>query len=443
MTPQQCRMARAALGLGIRDLADLANVSPNTVARFERGEAALAQTIIDVQGALERAGVRFVAQGTSALAEGPGVVALPSARGSGTGTAGDPFHLYRAQATAFGRVRNNEAEEWRRIWDWYKGGGRDLFIDAFTGETGIKLNVKTDKGARLGAALPKSIGDYEKKLSDRAFYRANAEWFLAEMDHIVASVPRESSEPDVSFAYGNVMRFVQHLLLDSIVLFAHWGAHCAEAPRNYGIGKNEMTHLVQLFHGTRQIIYGHGSFGLSFVENHSDIAVGTIRQAVELRLRRAFGLLGKEVDGTFHPVPLLELLNAIDPVATQIRTPIPFPDIKRVNAWANLFLHYGVKSYAWVPPRVLDYTRPFLIGGDKAGGSWTVDSGVVSPRSVFDAVRGTLTAKVEGPDRDAPGQPSNKAILLLLEADACDIVFEESLEPPVSDERPSMESLPK
>jgi hypothetical protein len=141
-------------------------------------------------------------------------------------------------------------------------------------------------------ALPKNMADYRKKFVDRAFYRANAEWFLLEMDHIVASVPRESSQPDATFAYGNVLRFVQHLLIDSVVIFAHWGTRCAEVPRDYGIGKNEMTHLVLLFHGSRQIIYGHGSFGLSFVENHSDIAVGTIRQ-VELRLRRAFGLLGK------------------------------------------------------------------------------------------------------------------------------------------------------
>jgi transcriptional regulator with XRE-family HTH domain len=424
VTPQQCRMARAALGLGVRDLAALVNVSPNTIARFERGEPALPQTVADVQGALERAGVRFLAPGTSEPAEGPGVVALPSARGSGTGAVGGPFRLYKAQATAFGRVRNNEGEEWCRIWDWYKGGGRDLFIEAFTGETGIKLNVKTDGGARLGAALPKSMGDYGKKFADRAFYRANAEWFLSEMDHIVASVPRKSSEPDATFAYGNVLRFVHHVLLDSVMLLAHWGAHCAKVPRDYGIGKNEMTHLVQLFHGTRQIIYGHGSFGLSVVENHSDIAVGTIRQAVELRLRRAFGLLGKEVDGTFHPVPLLDLLSAIDPVAGQIRTPIPFPNIKRVNAWANLFLHYGIKSYAWAPPRVLDYMRPFLVGGDKAGGSWTVDSGVVSTRSAFDAVRNSLIAKVEGFNSDVPGQVSGKAIILLLEPDACDIVFE-------------------
>ena len=39
ITPHQCRMARAALDLGVRDLARIADVSPNTVARMERGSS--------------------------------------------------------------------------------------------------------------------------------------------------------------------------------------------------------------------------------------------------------------------------------------------------------------------------------------------------------------------------------------------------------------------
>ena len=39
MTPQQCRMARVGLGLGVRELAELADVSTNTISRLERGES--------------------------------------------------------------------------------------------------------------------------------------------------------------------------------------------------------------------------------------------------------------------------------------------------------------------------------------------------------------------------------------------------------------------
>ena len=58
----QCKMARAATGLGVRDLAKLASVSPDTVARLERGETIRENTIAAIRAALEQAGVEFIAE---------------------------------------------------------------------------------------------------------------------------------------------------------------------------------------------------------------------------------------------------------------------------------------------------------------------------------------------------------------------------------------------
>lgn len=60
MNGLQCKMARVATGLGIRELAGLAKVSPNTISRLERGETLKESTIVDIQNALERAGVVFI-----------------------------------------------------------------------------------------------------------------------------------------------------------------------------------------------------------------------------------------------------------------------------------------------------------------------------------------------------------------------------------------------
>ena len=57
--PLQCRMARAALGLGVRELATAAKVSTDTVARFERGDELKERTIDALQRALEAAGIEF------------------------------------------------------------------------------------------------------------------------------------------------------------------------------------------------------------------------------------------------------------------------------------------------------------------------------------------------------------------------------------------------
>jgi transcriptional regulator with XRE-family HTH domain len=60
MTPAQCRMARAALELGVRDLAKMADVAPSTITRLERGESLYGRTIDAIRQALEAAGVEFI-----------------------------------------------------------------------------------------------------------------------------------------------------------------------------------------------------------------------------------------------------------------------------------------------------------------------------------------------------------------------------------------------
>lgn len=59
LTAVHSKMARAALDLGVRELASLAKVSPDTVSRLERGEELKERTIEAIQRALEAAGLEF------------------------------------------------------------------------------------------------------------------------------------------------------------------------------------------------------------------------------------------------------------------------------------------------------------------------------------------------------------------------------------------------
>jgi transcriptional regulator with XRE-family HTH domain len=52
-------MARAALQIGVRELAEIAKVAASTVARFEAGEELKERTVDALRTALERAGVEF------------------------------------------------------------------------------------------------------------------------------------------------------------------------------------------------------------------------------------------------------------------------------------------------------------------------------------------------------------------------------------------------
>jgi transcriptional regulator with XRE-family HTH domain len=57
----QVRMARAALGWGVRDLSAAAKVSGDTVNRLERGDELRERTLAAIRRALEAAGVEFLA----------------------------------------------------------------------------------------------------------------------------------------------------------------------------------------------------------------------------------------------------------------------------------------------------------------------------------------------------------------------------------------------
>ncbi|WP_010162588.1 helix-turn-helix transcriptional regulator [Sphingomonas sp. PAMC 26617] len=73
MTPQQCRMARAALEWSQQQLADAAAVRQTTVSDYERGGDARRSTVQKLRAAMEQAGVVFVGAGEVSMSGGAGV----------------------------------------------------------------------------------------------------------------------------------------------------------------------------------------------------------------------------------------------------------------------------------------------------------------------------------------------------------------------------------
>ncbi|CDX58812.1 conserved hypothetical protein [Mesorhizobium plurifarium] len=65
----QCRMARAALGWGVRELAEAAQVATQTITRLEQGDRLKPKTLQAVRAAFEAAGIEFIAENGG----GPGV----------------------------------------------------------------------------------------------------------------------------------------------------------------------------------------------------------------------------------------------------------------------------------------------------------------------------------------------------------------------------------
>ncbi|MCV9965423.1 helix-turn-helix domain-containing protein [Pararhizobium sp. BT-229] len=72
ISPAQCRAARSLLGWSQDQLSSASKVAKATIANFETGKRApYERTLLDIQAALEEAGLVFVADGeTSTAGEG-------------------------------------------------------------------------------------------------------------------------------------------------------------------------------------------------------------------------------------------------------------------------------------------------------------------------------------------------------------------------------------
>lgn len=71
LTPAQIKMARAGLGISVRELAERSGVADSTILRFESGRGSiLASNLARIQTALEAAGITFIAADATG---GPGV----------------------------------------------------------------------------------------------------------------------------------------------------------------------------------------------------------------------------------------------------------------------------------------------------------------------------------------------------------------------------------
>jgi transcriptional regulator with XRE-family HTH domain len=75
MMPAQLRMARSALKIGVRDLAEMAGVTTATITRFENERGGLNSVSLQkLRTALEHAGIEFIND-----SRGDGVIRLKQA----------------------------------------------------------------------------------------------------------------------------------------------------------------------------------------------------------------------------------------------------------------------------------------------------------------------------------------------------------------------------
>lgn len=303
--------------------------------------------------------------------------------------------------------------------DWYYTAGRALYVHAFKHETNMDCGRVRKLQSVIEQAYPKNVNELEKRTKWNDYYKSNAYLFIQEVDFITEPFrnfsPIQIGElPELQTK--NNLAILKPILHDGIQLIEDWAHFVEGVPGVYGVGKNMIDPTLHYYHSALQTIYGTPS-SFAFMDNHSDTSIVTLRAAIELRLRRAFGVLGKEkmADGSFEPLNLSILLSQIDDTDDRVLFAIPMHIISRIYSWANIYTHTGLRGYRWAPISALKYLRPFLLGTDRpANGSYSVHSGLIATEGFVNEVQNKVS-------RIAVSQSTHR--LFSVPPSQCDVVL--------------------
>lgn len=247
--------------------------------------------------------------------------------------------------------------------------------------------------------FPRTVQELEKMRRDRTYYEANFVCFLSVMDRLITpqrlekirSVKNDELRGFLVFNLGSLLEAnifeMEHLVqeLQCLLNSLHQRTHF-------------MTPIQQtecMFQQTRQVLFGDFSFD-SFIDREPMMAVHSIRQLIEIRLKRAFGIamVYNPDDGTYPVSKFSDLLSIILRYADRFTCCVPMQDVARIYKWANIFVHTSLKDYTWKLVFLESYLKSFALGHPPDRKGYDSSSGIKLSQSIYDVVRSEYQKKI-------------------------------------------------
>lgn len=120
-------------------------------------------------------------------------------------------------------------------------------------------------------------------------------------------------------------------------------------------------------------------------------SIAIIRQLVELRIRRAFGVLSyvDESNGNLRPLDLSIVFECIKKYEKNIEFPLKLENIERIYKWANMYVHFGKTELSWIPYYIENKLRE-LSFGQQLNDGWNVNNGIVVSDKIIQDIHAEL-----------------------------------------------------
>lgn len=296
----------------------------------------------------------------------------------------------RMKKSEYLKIEKSQAElhkKFRALRDgqlaWYENEALNLL--------GLKKLPKKNDDDLIRQTLGKSPNDERRKQQNKQYYVANVSTFLTVINELLTDAFidnfSDKHEQDDLVIY-NYYRVIRNLLFDSLVLLNEYSCTVLRVEPKYGCGKGYHQHNFTLYQSLRQSIFGQASFH-SFIEVEPDLSISIIRQLVELRLRRGFGVLGwyDPTTQSLEPLPLSMLLAVLEKYQQDIDFSMPFDCLTRIYGWSNIFLHTGIKDCSWKHIFVKNYIAEFAMGKRE---KYSTSNGITLPKATLQTIMNEL-----------------------------------------------------
>ena len=277
----------------------------------------------------------------------------------------------------------------------------------------IKKLPKRNNEQIIEGIIIASNKEFTKKTQDRNFYVCHAMCILYVMKRIFTkdfydTLKIAASDKHTNFLVNEYEKILRRILLDVEDLCSLYSQTIHKDPTYQSFIRRRYIHTASVHQVLRQGLYGNISFH-SFADKEISATIGTIRQLIELRIRRSFGTMAFiDDDENVHPLDLSMLFDVIKKYKNDIIFPIKLENIIRIYKWANTFIHSGLGDYSWIPFFLEFMLRNFSFGERKDYG-WNINNGIITSQLTINAIHNDLIQK-RNADSDTNGIKFNLLI---------------------------------
>jgi hypothetical protein len=159
---------------------------------------------------------------------------------------------------------------------------------------------------------------------------------------------------------------------------------------DYGVAKAHQDRTVTLYANSKTLAWR----GIS---KEMNLAIATLRLAIENRIRSAFGIYGLRNIKTQETrlVTVSSIIRQIQHYSSDVKITPSIEIIDRIYNWSNSYIHSLYRTYPWLVLYAHDVLAPLFEAGHM-GGQKAYEYSIQAPKHVVEAIR---SVKNYGPDQ--------------------------------------------